>query len=91
MRHWPRLPEFTAGRQRRGRVVLWAPRAEPQSAGRKRRDGQKSGPRKSSREAQVFVAPPSRRLWRGRPVRRAEGETPSGQLARCRRYFQGAV
>jgi tetratricopeptide (TPR) repeat protein len=32
------------------------------------------------------VAPPSRRLSGGRPARHAEGETPSGQPAGCRRY-----
>ncbi len=37
------------------------------------------------------VAPPSRRLSGGRPRRRAEGETPSGQPARCRRYPSVAV
>ena len=33
------------------------------------------------------VAPPSRRQSGGRLARRAEGETPSGQPAGCRRYF----
>jgi len=32
------------------------------------------------------VAPPSRRLSWGRPAPTAEGETPSGQPAGCRRY-----
>ena len=35
---------------------------------------------------QPRVAPPSRRLSWGRPARTAEGEPPSGQPARCRRY-----
>ncbi len=36
----------------------------------------------------LAVAPPSRRLSRGRlaHAEEAEGETPSGQPARCRRY-----
>jgi SSS family solute:Na+ symporter len=34
---------------------------------------------------EMFVAPPSRRLSGGRLGRRAEGETPSGQPAGCRR------
>ena len=37
-------------------------------------------------EAGRDVAPPSRRLSCGRPARNREGETPSGQPARCRRY-----
>jgi hypothetical protein len=37
------------------------------------------------------VAPSSRRLSEGVLARRAEGETPSGQPARCRRYPSAAV
>src|SRR5208337_2335292 len=32
------------------------------------------------------VAPPSRRLWWGRPAPTCEGKMPSRQPARCRRY-----
>ena len=43
-------------------------------------------PRSQKYSTRGFVAPPSRRLSWGRPARRAEGEMPSGQPARCRRY-----
>jgi len=35
----------------------------------------------------AWVAPLSRRLSGGQPARGAEGEPPSGQPARCRRYI----